>query len=236
MEPKEVHRIWAPSEGTWSLWVRPVLFAQMPQYLAASDVSWAPAADGKTLLVLELAGATSVHWGLALAGIGYRPIPLFNACTGPNALVVQEPIQNALYDGAAYLQTLALAADAPPAFLLDQFRQTAMRPIRPGAYDNRWRVFPEDFPSAEVLLSKGFTDVILVRSETGPIQGDLALVMWSWQKAGLVILQKNLEDRSRPRPLSAPRPSWLSRLWQKCQVGQRSPPEGFGHVIPASHG
>jgi hypothetical protein len=230
-----------------------VLFGQMPQYevtkeprlpghhpWAAFDLTWAPASNERALLILELPGVTSVHLGLALAGLGYRPIPLFNACTGPNAVIEQEPIQKALQDGAAYLRALALPADAPPAFLLDRFRQTPQRPIRPGAYDNRWRLYPEDFPSEELLLAKGFTEAVLVRPETGQLQDDLASVLWNWQEAGLRILGKNLGDAGGLQRLRVPRPPWFSLLWQNCLVRlgwRRSPAGGFGYIIPEpSHG
>ena len=45
------------------------------------------------------------------------------------------------------------ATHAPPAFLLDSDRMKAPAPD-PGRFDNRWLVFPQDFPSAAFLRSR----------------------------------------------------------------------------------
>ena len=51
-----------------------------------------PPAAGKFVLIADLPGEDAVHLGLALASRGYRPVPLFNACTGPGELINQLPI------------------------------------------------------------------------------------------------------------------------------------------------
>src|SRR5260370_2349495 len=133
MNPDEIHQVyetWIPSSGAWSLWARPVPFAQMgdfaeiaqlddqrkkqlgivtwlmpglvtdPKLVAeianettsarpdmpgevwlSLDVSWAPSPNMKTVLVVDLPGLESVWTGLALTLRGYRPVPLYNACT-----------------------------------------------------------------------------------------------------------------------------------------------------------
>src|SRR5437773_2260415 len=101
MEREELFDIWVPPGGTWSLWARPVLFAQMPPFSGqvpgdeawrSSDVEWAPDAAYRRVLVVDLPDAESVWLGLALAGRGYRPVPLFNACTGPHEMISQQAI------------------------------------------------------------------------------------------------------------------------------------------------
>src|SRR5207302_455246 len=99
---------------------RPVLFAQMSSAWGLSwsplpadagtghgwqhlPVAWAPLAAEKAVLILDLPAAEAVHVGLALAGRGYRPVPLYNGCTGPSEILDQGPILRALRDGAAYL-------------------------------------------------------------------------------------------------------------------------------------
>lgn len=285
MTREEVLQVWAPSGGAWSLWVRPVLFAQMPEgdsesesghqagpapvpsdavwglravvstpataaYMAArgphppestpplrSDApldTWPPPPDRSTLLVLDLPGAEAVHLGLALARHGYRPVPLYNGCTGSHEAVEQGYIQRALREGAGYLRALALPADAPPAFLLDCLRQAPMRPLRPGTFDNRWWVYPEDFPSAELLRERGYRQVVLVQRGRQP-QDDLRLVLSYWQEAGLAIATKDPLDAAPPRALVMTRPNWARRLWERVlrSLGiRRGSPGGFGYTIP----
>src|SRR4051812_27302380 len=111
MHREEVLASWVPPDAVWSRWARPVLFAQMSESEVeppagepwrALAVDWAPA-PGDTLAVVDLPGAESVWMGLALAGRGYRPVPLFNACTGPCEVIDQAGILTALRMGAAYL-------------------------------------------------------------------------------------------------------------------------------------
>lgn len=109
---RSVFHAWAPPGAAWSPWVKPVTFASLdsaaapaPGTAAATvrarppvDVSWAPPAAGDTAVVVDLPGEAGVWAGLALAGLGYRPIPLYNAVPGPDArppaafLVPPEPL------------------------------------------------------------------------------------------------------------------------------------------------
>jgi hypothetical protein len=248
MTREEVFAAWAPAGGAWFLWVRPVLFAQMPEGEAKAGPDdragpeavppapgWCPPADGATLLVLDLPGAESVRLGLSLVRAGYRPVPLFNACTGPQEVVEQGWIQKALRDGAGYLRAQALPPGAPPAFLLDELRQTPARPLQPGAFDNRWRVYPEDFPSEEVLQARGLRRLLLIQRGRRRPQEDLARVLWYWQESGLAIAVKDPLDDTPPRPLVVSRPNWARRLWERLlrYFGvRRGAPDGFGYVIP----
>src|SRR5437868_9305632 len=87
----QAFELWAPSSSPWSAWAKPVLFAHLPHVLdlapspaPAPDVSsWAPSADGRSIVVVDLPGARSVRIGEALIGAGFRPVPLFNAVPGP---------------------------------------------------------------------------------------------------------------------------------------------------------
>jgi len=250
MPPEDIFEIWAPPGGAWSAWAKPVLFAQLPESTpdagssdkagADLDVPWAPAADGRTILVLDLPGAESVRTGLALAGRGYRPVPLFNACTGPDEVIPQGAIQQALRSGAPDLRARSLPLDAPPAFLLDQLRLAPMRPIRPGAFDNRWQVYPDDFPAAEVLRARGYAQVVLVQRGLGQPQDDLRAVLSLWQEHRLTLMVKGTDTPAPPAPLSLRRPSWLRRLWHELLASlgvRRSPVRGFGYVVPEpTHG
>jgi hypothetical protein len=111
MTREELFDAWAPTGGPWSDWAKPVLFAHWPRPLPAvadappADISWVPPSAERVALVIDLPGAASVQVGLALAAVGYRPVPLFNACPPPVegepgvAVVVVEPILAALAHG-----------------------------------------------------------------------------------------------------------------------------------------
>jgi hypothetical protein len=253
MRPEEIFETWVRPGGTWSVWAKPVLFAQIADRYSHEasadeagkpwlglDVSWAPPPQDCVALVLDLPGEQAVYLGLALASRGYRPVPLFNACTGTGEVIPQGAIQRALREGTTYLAGLRLPADAPPAFLLDQLRLSPQRPIRPLAFDNRWQVYPEDFPSGEVLRARGCGRVMLVqRGAVRPLD-DLALVLWHLQEEGLTILVKDAATALPPQPFHVPRPGRLRRWWERLLALlrlRRSPAIGFGYVVPEpTHG
>jgi hypothetical protein len=248
MQREAIYEAWVPQGGVWSLWARPVLFAQMPDTVEPSSeqpwlamaIDWVPPPGEKVVVVLDLPGDVAVHFGLALAGRGFRPVPLFNGCTGPNEAIDQGPILRALQAGAAYLGGLSLPADAPPAFLLDSRRGYAERPLRPGVFDNRWKVFPEDFPSEEVLQQRAVRRVLLVQRDRYETYDDLARVLRYWQEAGIALEAKYLAEPGPPRRLVVPAIPWYRRWWYGllALLGvQRSPRDGFGYVVPEpSHG
>jgi hypothetical protein len=218
-----------------------VLFAQAadappddaPPQTTALDLSWIDARDGNTAVVVDLPGALSVELGLALAAGGFRPVPLFNACDGRDAALDLKPIVRRLLDGAASLSQRALPDDAPPAFLLDSRRMEVAAPP-PGKFDNRWLSFPQDFPSASFLASRGIRRVILVDTRPAP-RDDLAHTLRRWQEAGLEILRKEWDSPSPPAPLDVPRPSRFRSTWHRvlALVGlRRNSAGGFGAVVP----
>jgi hypothetical protein len=71
---------------------------------------------------VDLPGAEAVAMGVALAGHGFRPVPLFNGTSGPHEVIEVYPIVRALAAWARTMQTQRLLPDAPPAFLLDSRR------------------------------------------------------------------------------------------------------------------
>ena len=311
--------IWAPRPSAWSAWVKPVLFAHMtPRTLAAygyepprdhpaaPDVSWAPRADGSAVIVVDLPGAAGVAVGMALAEIGYRPVPLYNACPGPDAreptdlldvalgwsetpgaeavlgtaadgaaisteqrmplpssaeplplvyethaqyaphaplriaanpvsLVDVAPIRAALVLHAAQLAALSLAPGAPPVFLLDADRRIGRGPLTPGRFDNRSVSLPTDFPSGNLLLSKGFRRAIVVQRSGGPPQEDLAHTLKRWQDAGIRIGVKGWDVPGGSIPVEVRRPSLFRALWHRLIVTaglRRNPLGGFGGTLP----
>ncbi|HKQ48134.1 MAG TPA: hypothetical protein VJZ71_08710 [Phycisphaerae bacterium] len=150
-------------------------------------------------------------------------------------MVSVDEIVRGLILGASQLYGSALAADAPPVFLLDSLRLSAGTPLQPGVYDNRWMVFPQDFPSANILLSKGISKVLVVRHERTELPSDLPHVLLRWQEAGLIVYSKDAMTSGPPTPLSIARPKWYRAAWQRALVMLRLRPNsagGFGAVVP----
>jgi hypothetical protein len=246
MTRDELLDAWAPTGGVWSDWAKPVLFAHWPRPVSAVadappiDLAWVPPATERVALLIDLPGPASVHVGLALAGAGYRPVPLFNAVPPPAegdpsaAVVPVEPILAALAHGADQLRAAALPADAPPAFLLDSDRQTALRDVSPGAFDNRSVVFATDFPSATRLAAQGVTRAVLVRERPGPIGDDLEDALRAWHIDGLRLEVTWLSESGPPLPLTLPSRGWWARLWHQLTrtYPRRNPAGEFGRFIP----
>jgi hypothetical protein len=253
MTREEVFEAWALPSGTWSNWAKPALFAQLPPELpadtepAAYELSWVPRPDDRVAIVVDLPGAASVHFGLALASLGYQPVPLFNACpppadaaatdrTGENAAVVRlEPIVAALVRGAEQLRTNPPSANAPPAFLIDADREATHRRVAPGAFDNRSVVFVTDFPSAARLAAHGITRALLVRQQPGVIGSDLAYALQVWQQGRVKLEAKTLSEPGQPAPLVLPGPRWWTGMWRRLRAAfgfHRNAAGEFGGFIP----
>jgi hypothetical protein len=235
MEREAIHDAWVPTDGAWSRWAKPVLFAQMD--ILSEAVRWVPSATGKTALLVDLPGAEAVHIGLALAARGYRPVPLFNACTGPGELIDQGPIAQALQAGAECLSALALPASAPPAFLLDSRRKSVPRVLSSGMLDNRWEVFPDDFPSPQALRQRGVSQILLIhRGQRWP-QPDVARTLRTWQQDGIELQVKDIGTNAGPRQLVVRPIPWYLRWWYGLQAGSLSEDrrlEGFGYIVRRS--
>lgn len=248
MSPSELFDIWAPPSAVWSKWAKPVLFAEAgaglpanadPEPPRALDLRAAP----DLAVVLDLPSATSVKTGLMLAYAGFRPVPLFNGARGPalpniggSALMDNDPILAWLILGAETLTECHPPDQAPPVFLLDSRRRAATVQASPGRFDNRWVVFPQDFPSAHFLRSQGIGRVLLVQLDApGQPQEDLAHVLCRWQEAGLVLTVATPETVAAAQPLTVHRPSHFRALWYTALTVmglRRNSAGGFGSIVP----
>lgn len=260
-----IYATWAPEDARWSPWVKPVLFATLDEEsrplapAATADVSWAPparrapepgagasgyregeapepSAPGSTALVLELPGQRSLELALALAAVGYRPVPVISTTPPPSgavALVDARPMQGLLGAGADVLRTLSLPADAPPAFALDEGRLPERR-ASPGQYDNRSLVFPQDFPSAAHLREAGITEVVVV-SRVPTVRSDLAHVLARYQEGGLRVELQPPEAGAARQPITTTPPSDFRGMMYRAfaLVGMaRNAAGGFGSLVP----
>ena len=240
MKPQELYEIWAPRDGLWSPWVKPVLFFQMPKLEAptalpspAEGSHWIVQNDGRTAVVIDMPGREAVLYGLICARLGFRPVPLYNACSAHGELVSMTELSNTLFRATQNITGLSLSRQAPPVFLLDSRRLDGM-PI-PERFDNRWMVFPQDFPSATKLKSAGISKILLVqKTQTQPIH-DLAHVLVTWQQQGLKIMFDNPENPEGPTPMTVHRPSIVPYLFYRVLAlfgFRKNSAGGFGSVIP----
>ncbi len=242
MESEELFDIWAPVDSLWSKWAKPSIFTapdavnpEAGSYEKLDLYSWR-AGLGATAAIINLPGVVSVKFGLDLADQGFRPVPLFNSIDGPSAILNVKLIKSALAEGAERLRTMNIRPDAPPAFLLDAMRMEGQ--ASPGVFDNRWVVFPQDFPSGTFLLAHGIKRMVLVQRSTS-IDRDLGEVLSLWQRSGLEVLMDS-GDLMKPD-----KPSGLKKISRfnlaRAAFGalliaslglRRSNAGGFGAFIP----
>ena len=261
MTGKELFEIWAPNDSIWAQWVSPALFAQIdyakadnPSQADVPELPWhEQKARPDTAVVIDLPGADSIRLALALAQRGYRPVPIINASPGPfglqlnllsqpnrltpSAVVVLDMsyLVREIGDGTPRMRALTLTSDAPPAFVLDSLRLKGTNPLRDDMFDNRWMVFPQDFPSANFLAERKIKRVTVVQTEkTQPLE-DLSHVLLRWQELGVEILAKASGDTSLPSRISVSKPSRFKASWYRALaiMGlRRSSVGGFGSFIP----
>jgi hypothetical protein len=253
MTGREIYEFWAPASDEWSPWVKPVLFAEIDEAAVAGAPARPPEESGlrctvgsrrDTAVVVDLPGPQSLLAGFELAKDGYRPVPLYNTTSGRRQRV--PPDKCVLTDIDAFVQLLCtplpdyvrntIVGDNPPAFLLDSRRLRGANHPGPGVYDNRWMVFPQDFPSAKFLRSRGITQVIVIQVTLLPAE-DLTHVLLRWREEGLVIYLQNAGESSSLRPAEIRRPSrfrWAFYRALALMGLRRNSAGGFGSVIPIS--
>lgn len=231
--------IWAPDPTLWSQWAKPVLFASAKELPIDAPLAMPspealqllPHASSGAAVVVDLPGSESVDIGLALAANGFRPVPLYDGTTGPSPVVDMGPLIAALGAGSQRLAVLPIPANAPPAFLLDSNRRGPVGATPPGAYDNRWVVLPQDFPSATLLASQGIREVTVVFESVLEPANDLAHVLRRWQEGGLALRAVGLAVKRVSERLVVPRPSFFRRTWYAAITAlrlRRSDVGGFG--------
>jgi len=237
---QELYAIWAPPRGRWTPWAKAVVFAQNwledspPPPAEPPDISWFK--DSELMaIVIDLPGALGIDMAIALARLGYRPVPLYNAAADVMELVDVGSIQRALADRAETLANLKLPLDARPAFLLDANRRGGGIVGEPGQFDNRSMCFPTDFPSAAFLAQQGIVSVLLISQTDRSPQADLSHTLVRWQQAGIKIFSVALDDKGPPRLIDVQPPSRFRALWYGWLAAlglKRNPLGGFGGRVP----
>jgi hypothetical protein len=193
-------------------------------------------------VILDLPGPESLALGLELCRLGFFPALLLNACPAPELIgesrdevVPVTPLLPALIQGVDQIKAAALAPDAPPAFLLDANRLGLDKPIGPGSFDNRWVVFPTDFPSALFLFRQGIDRVQIVHRD--PLAQDLLDVLRTWQRGGIALLHRDVAASPALLTLRVRSTWWLqlslvARRWWAFVTLRRNPRGGFGRFVP----
>ena len=198
MTNKEIYKIWAPDKKRWVDWVRPVPFINIDDSSSRKEfidyripsINYLKEVLNDTALVIDIVGTDSIKEGIALAKLGYRPIPIFNGTDPPIGTISttnNQIIKPLLIWGAFELKNIKLKNDAPPVFLLDQNRLNRYK-INNGIFDNSWDIYDGDLPSPKYLLENGINKII-VRSNFQA--KDLRKILYKWQKNNIKIFFTN---------------------------------------------
>lgn len=195
MTGKDIYKVWAPAGARWTDWVRPVPFVaikdsrqpDIPYNFTIPPINYISGLPENTAIIVDLPGYESVQEGLALAQMGFRPIPLYNGTDeqeGAMALVDNHAVERALVWGASELAKIKIRPDALPVFLLDSNRIHRFK-MKASIFDNSWDIYDQDMPSAEYFLNHGIYNMI-VRSEK--IQNDVIKILYQFSRKGIKIL------------------------------------------------
>lgn len=198
MTNKEIYKIWAPDKKRWVDWVRPVPFINIDDSSSRKEfidyripsINYLKEVLNDTALIIDIPGIDSIKEGIALARLGYRPIPIFNGTDPPIGTISttnNQIIKPLLIWGAFELKNIKLKNDAPPVFLLDQNRLNRYK-INNGIFDNSWDIYDGDLPSPKYLLENGINKII-VRSNFQA--KDLRKILYKWQKNNIKIFFTN---------------------------------------------
>ncbi len=221
MSAQDLFEIWAPSTSVWSDWAKPVLFAHLATipvsggstetFRPGPDLDWTRDYRSGTALIVNLPGVAAIEAGVALADRGFRPVPLYNCAatpTGAKSAVDVQPIMSALVRYASAIERQHIPDNAPPAFLIDYDRNPSAQP-RPGEFDNRWVVFPQDFPSATFLKANAISRAVVIQPDrssffTPGLAADLYEVVKRWHAGGIETLLREVPVRAPTGAASDP--------------------------------
>ena len=204
MTGKEVYKKWAPTGKRWVDWVRPVPFIgidtpyQVHEFIDDSipKIFYINNLSKDTAIIIDIEGVDSIKEGIALAHLGYRPIPIFNG-TNPS-IGVSSTTNNAMIEpllvwGALELEKIVLEEDVPPVFLLDRNRLNRYK-IDPSIFDNSWDIYPQDIPSPDYFLQNSITKIVVRGNQ---LSRDLKKVLYPYQKKNIKILFTNGYEEAR---------------------------------------
>ena len=198
MKAKEVYKIWYEKGGIWKGWIRPVPFIGIDtpkENLEIIDynipkIKYINKMFRDTAIIIDESGVDSIEEGIALAHLGFIPIPIFNG-TNPNLnskfTTNNSIIEPLLVWGALQLKNIKLEKGNPPVFLLDSNRLHRYKITR-SIFDNSWDVYPQDLPTHHYFKKNNITKII-VRSNK--LNKDLKKILYQYQKNKIDILFTN---------------------------------------------
>lgn len=198
MKAKEVYKTWYEKGGIWKGWIRPVPFIGIDtpkENLEIIDyhipkIKYINKMFHNTAIIIDESGVDSIEEGIALASLGYIPIPIFNG-TNPSihskTTTNNSIIEPLLIWGALKLKEMKLSKDNPPVFLLDSNRLHRYK-ITNSIFDNSWDVYPQDLPTHHYFKKNNITKII-VRSNQ--LNKDLKKILYQYQKNKIDILFTN---------------------------------------------
>ena len=212
MTGKELFRIWAPVGKKWTDWVRPVPFVMMSEHSKIYNITdstivavdYIDANCQNTAVIVDLPGAESVKEGIALARLGFRPIPIFNGTVeqqGARATVDNQSVGVALMHGATELDKLEIEDTALPAFLLDSNRLHRFK-MDVTVFDNSWDLYPQDLPSADYMVASGISKVLVVGES---FSKDLKKILYDYQKKKIEIFLTNRYNEPKKVAIRKPK-------------------------------
>lgn len=210
---KELYKIWAPFDLAWSPWARPVIFENINDSFKTNKclsfeqniVKYVGKGTTDTAIFVDMPAAEGIEEGIALAKLGFRPVPLYNGTEAQDkveSIIDNTEIKWAIIWGAKELKNIELDKSAPPAFLLDSNRIERWREDV-SVFDNSWDIYYQDVPTAEYLLKNGIKKIIL-RSLI--LNRDLKRILRGYQKKGIQIYWAKEDDKIKKiKILKAPK-------------------------------
>ena len=191
MTGKEIYKIFAPQNTKWTEWVRPVPFVGIDTYnrkstriLSDKKITFIDGYYNDTVIFIDLPNIESIEFGISLANIGYRPIPIFNGTdeqdnspSTTNTYLVEE----GLIIGAEKLKNIKIKEDANPEFLLDNHRLNRYRKSEK-IFDNSWDLYGQDIPSYKYFKDNNIDKIIVIGER---IEKDLRKIFFKFQNANI---------------------------------------------------
>jgi len=204
MTNRDIFNIWAPRGAKWTQWVRPVPFVALNEGFRGYDIcdftipniTYIDKLPFNTAIIVDLSDDEGIKEGVALAKLGFRPIPVYNGTEpqeGAMATVDNNVVEFGLIKGAEELQKITIQDDAPPAFLLDSNRMNRYK-MNESVFDNSWDIYPQDIPSAKYFLENGIDKIMVVSQK---MQRDLKEILYKFQKEGIKILFVKIYEEAK---------------------------------------
>ena len=211
MTNRDIFKIWAPIDAKWTDWVRPVPFISINNGFEVHDYGNFKIEEIKyvsnllldTAIIVDMPSYEGIKEGIALAKIGFRPIPLYNGADEQKGAIAtnnNNEIETGLIWGAIELKKVNIDNNASPAFLLDSNRTNRYK-MDISVFDNSWDIYDQDMPTAKYFLDNGINKII-VRANS--IQRDLKKILYKYQKNGIKIFYTNGYDEPKQVKVKKP--------------------------------